>query len=197
MYEIELRTLIDDFGGIKKKLDNLAKPVELGEREVTVFFCNPHQRDFDLRLKINKNRYFLSFKEGSHKTARKEYESDISNPHAVYDLLLKSGFRIKLIVPRVKYTYEYEKFEILLNKIIGLGVGVEVETTVEERGKVDKIKGEIRDFMNSKLGLTRLIDTKEMERMNRKYGKKMNFENVSVKDMLDYVEGSRETLDLF
>ncbi len=194
MYEIELRALVDDFDAIKNRLDNFAKPVKFNERETTIFFFNPHQNDFDLRLRLRKDRYFLSFKEGLHKTARKEIESDVSNPHAIYDLLKSAGFKIKLIVARINYAYQYGKFGILLNKITDWGNAIEVEIAAGEDGNSGQIESEIEEFMKSKLGLANLLSKERLNELNDEYMKKINFDIVKIADLLDYVNGKKESI---
>lgn len=194
MYEIELRALVDDFDAVKNRLDKFTKPVSIGEREVTIFFFNPHQNDFDLRLRLRKDRYFLSFKEGSHKTARKEIESDVSNPHAVYDLLKSAGFKIKLVVARINYAYQYGKFEILLNKITDWGNAIEVEKIIDEDTNSAQIESEIREFMESKIGLAKLLSKERLNELNEEYMKKIDFDEIKMDDLLDYANGRKESL---
>lgn len=194
MYEIELRALVDDFNAIKSRLDSFARQVRIGEKEATVFFFNPHQKDFDLRLRMRKNRCFLSFKEGLHKTARKEVESDISSPHAIYDMLKRAGFKIKFIIARINYAYQYGKFEILLNKITDWGNAIEVETVVDEDNNSGQIESEIKEFMKSKIGLTDLLSKERLNELNEEYMKKIDFEAVRIGDLLDYVNGKKESL---
>ncbi len=194
MYEIELRALVDDFDAVKSRLDSLARPVRIGEKEATVFFFNPHQKDFDLRLRMRKNRCFLSFKEGLHKTARKEVESDVSNPHAVYDMLKRAGFKIKFIIARINYAYQYDKFEILLNKITDWGNAIEVETAIDEDNNSGQIESEIKEFMESKLELSNLLSKEKLNELNEEYMKKIDFEAVMIGDLLDYVNGKKDSL---
>jgi len=196
MYEVELRTLLEDFDSAKEKLDFFAKPVRLNEREVTIFFHNPQKDDFDLRLKLRKNRNFLSFKELSPGNTKKEFESDVSDPGAVYEMLLKSGFKIRMIIPRVKYTYKHGKFEILLNRIIhNIPVLplIEVETVIDEKGDTKKIEQEIRDFMKNKLNLKNLLDDEKLGEINQE-GREMNFDSVSMGDLLDFVSHKKDDL---
>lgn len=194
MYEIELRALVDDFEAVKNRLDKFAKPVRLGEREATIFFFNPHQKDFDLRLRMRKNKCFLSFKEGSHKAARKEIESDVSNPAGMYEMLKTAGFKIKLIVARINYAYQYGKFGILLNKITDWGNAIEVETVVDEDSNSGQIESEIKEFMESRLGLANLLSKERLDELNEEYRKKIDFDKIKMDDLLDYVNGRKEPL---
>lgn len=194
MYEIELRALVDNFETIKKRLDNFAKPVRIGEKEATVFFFNPHQKDFDLRLRMRKNKCFLSFKEGLHKTARKEIESDISNPAGMHELLKMAGFKIKLIVARINYAYQYENFEILLNKITDWGNAIEVEMNVDEDSNSGQIESEIKEFMESRIGLANLLSKEKLNELNEEYRKKIDFDKIKIDDLLDYVNGRKDSL---
>ena len=98
MYEVELRALVKDFDKTKFLLESFANPVDKDKREVTIFFVNSYKEDFDLRLRLHKNRAFLSFKESISKTARKEIETDIEDPVAMFNILLNSGFKIKMII---------------------------------------------------------------------------------------------------
>ncbi len=194
MYEIELRALVDDFEAVKNKLDSFAKPIKSNEKEATIFFFNPHQKDFDLRLRLRKERCFLSFKEGSHKAARMEIESDISNPAGMYKMLKMAGFKIKLIVARINYAYKYGKFEILLNKIADWGNAIEVEIAADEDGNSGQIESEIKEFMKSKLGLADLLSKEKLDELNEDYRKKIDFNKIKIVDLLDYVNGRKDSL---
>jgi len=190
MYEIELRALVDNFDLIKSKLDKFEKK-EADKREATIFFINPHKDDFELRLRLEKGRSYLSFKEGHHKSARKEIELDISNPEAMYRLLLASGFTIKMIVARVKYTYCHKDFEILLNCVINWGDAVEVEKIVENEKDSENVEAEIENFIKEELGL-KLLAKEKLKEMNKEYCEKIDFEKISVLDLLDYVQEKRD-----
>ncbi len=197
MYEVEVRTLVKDFDSFKGKLDSSFEPVKLNQREVTIFFFNPNKDNFDLRLKLRKNRKFLSFKETLPDSAKKEIESDITNPEGIYNLLLKSGFEIKMIIPRVKYTYKHGKFEILLNKIVhDLPVLplIEVETTVEDKRDADKAENEIRDFMENELGLKNLLNDGKLKKINDSYMKQMEFDSFSIESLLDFVHEKNDDI---
>jgi predicted adenylyl cyclase CyaB len=194
MYEIELRSIVDDFASIKSKLDDFAEPIQLEEREITVFFTNPNNDKFDLRLKMTKNKNLLSFKEGLDKTARKEIESDVSNPHSIYSLLLQSGFNIKIIIARVKYRYKYDKFEILLNKVLNWGTAVEVETMVEDEANAEEIKKEIKEFIHTKLGLPNLLSNEELLSRNEKYKQSIKFEDIPFSRLTKYINNEENNL---
>ncbi|MBN1644982.1 CYTH domain-containing protein [Candidatus Woesearchaeota archaeon] len=194
MYEIELRSIVDDFDSIKSKLDNFAKPIELEEKEVTIFFTNPHNSKFDLRLKLTKNKNILSFKESLDKTARKEIESEVSNSYSIYSLLLQSGFAVKMIVARIKYIYKYNKFDILLNKILNWGDAVEVERIVEDETDAEKIEEEIKEFINTKLGLPQLLSKEELLSRNEKYAKNIKLENIDFNKLLRYINDKEDNL---
>jgi predicted adenylyl cyclase CyaB len=194
MYEIELRSIVDDFASIKSKLDGFAEPIQLEEREITVFFTNPTNTEFDLRLKMTKNKNILSFKEGLDKTARKEIESEVSNPESIYSLLLQSGFNIKIIIGRVKYLYKYDKFEILLNKVCNWGTAVEVETMAEDEHNAEEIKKEITEFIHNKLGLPNLLSNEELLNRNEKYTQNIKFEDIPFNKLLKYINNEENNL---
>lgn len=194
MYEVELRALVNDFEGMKARLASLAKPSRLDEREVTVFFSNPQNDAFDLRLRLRKHKYLLNFKEGLAKTARKEIESGISDPHAIYELLLLTGFKIRMIIARVKNTYVLGKFEILLNSIIDWGDAIEVETMINDQRLAEPTRSEIEKFMHDNLGITQLLSKDDLTAMNNRYGARIDFTKIPFDSLLDYVNGTKESL---
>ncbi|MFH1591867.1 MAG: hypothetical protein ABIB47_00675 [Candidatus Woesearchaeota archaeon] len=194
MYEVEIRALVKDFDDVKKKLDGFATPTSPSAREVTIFFFNPYNDNYDIRLILRKNKFILGYKEKLSKKARKEIESDISNPDAIYDLLTHSGFEIRMIVARVKYLYQYENYKILLNRIIDWGDAIEVEILIEEEKDVDIIEKNIKNFMLSKLEISELLENHTLQSMNGDYCKKINFNNILLKDLLDYVYGKKNDL---
>jgi len=189
MYEVELRALVDNFEGIKKKLEDLGDKIFENQREVTIFFFNPNKDDFDLRLKLTKDKNIISFKEGISKKARKEIESEVSNPKAIYDLLLESGFKIKMIVGRVKHVYQYKNFNILLNKVLNWGDAVEVETEIKSEEEAEEAEKEIKDFIQKKLGLKNLLSKERMLEMNEEYNNKYDFNSINLDLLIDYVNG--------
>jgi len=193
MYEVEVRALVD-FDSMKRKLDKSAKPLKLNEREATIFFFNPEKEDFELRLRFRKNNYILSYKESLSKTARKEIETEISNPDALYHLLLGAGFKIKMIVARVKFTYLYNKFEILLNRIADWGDAIEVESVIEDEGDAGKTESEIREFMKTKLGISNLLGNEKLKSLNEDYRRKIDFYDIPLETLLEYVNGKRNYL---
>lgn len=195
MYEIELRALVDGFDKTREKLDNIAEPVKLNQKEATIFFYNPSQNDFELRLRLRKNKYILSFKEALSKKARKEIESEVSNPEAVYDLLLKSGFKISMIVARVKFNYIYNEFEILLNRIIDWGDAIEVETKSDSDDNVEQIRESIREFMKSKLGIHKFLTRGNLKLMNNEYRSKIDFSSIKLQELIDYVSEAKDDIN--
>ena len=194
MYEVELRALVKDFNSVKNKISTLAQNTESDSREVTVFMFNPHKEDFELRLRLQKNRAFLNFKESMDKTARKEIESDVANPSAMYELLLNSGFKIKQIIARTKYSYKHDKFDILLNRIAEWGDAIEVERCVENEENAEKIESEIKEFMTNNLGIPELLSKETLKKMNVEYQSKIDFNKISIIDLIDYVNHRKEDI---
>ncbi|MBW3003217.1 CYTH domain-containing protein [Candidatus Woesearchaeota archaeon] len=188
MYEVELRGLVDDFNNVKERIESFAKPLALGQREATFFFHNPEKDDFHIRLRIRKDECVLSFKEQADLEVRKEVETKVSNPEAVYDLLKLSGFKIKYIFARVTYKYIHDKFEIMLNRVLDWGDAVEVETMVEDDGKVDTIKHEIKEIIEGKLGLP-LLSHDDMKKRIDEFTAKVDLDTIKVEDLVKYVEG--------
>ncbi|KKQ94783.1 MAG: hypothetical protein UT66_C0028G0013 [candidate division CPR2 bacterium GW2011_GWC1_39_9] len=194
MYEIELRALINDFAAIKKKLDSFASLVKDGEREATIFLSNPHKKDFDLRLKFKKDKYFLSFKSDPSKNVRKEIESDISDPEAIYEMLINSGFETQLIVARINYLYNYGGYDILLNEIIDWGNAIEVEKMVDGKEDTEKVEKEMKEFMNRQLDIKELLNREELVRLNGIYKNKADFDKIKADDLIAFVSGEIDNI---
>ena len=194
MYEVELRALVQDHESIKNKLREIAQPINENQKEVTIFFINPHKEGFDLRLRLQKNKTILSFKEGLSKTARKELETTIENPKTTYHLLLESGFKIRMIVARIKHNYKHEKFDILLNKVLHWGDAVEVERTIENKEHAEQTEKEIAEFIINTLKIPELLPKEKMLEMNNKYNNEINFDAISIQDLIDYVQDIKEDI---
>jgi len=195
MYEIELRALIKNFEEFKNKLDNIAKVISKDEREVTIYFINEAKEGFDLRLRLKKDTYIISYKESLSKSARKEIESEISNPKAIYDLLIESGFKIRMIVARINYKYIKDNFEILLNRVVDWGDALEVETMIYDKEKVNEAEESIKQFMYGELGITELFTKEQMKKINDIYCSN-NKLNITVEELIDYVNGKKEIIKL-
>ncbi len=194
MYEVESRALVNSFDKMREKLDSFAKKKESDVREVTVFLFNPHKDDFELRLRLQKERAFLNFKESLNKIGRKEIESNVSDPVAIYDLLLHSGFKVKQIIARTKYTYLHDKFEILLNRIVDWGDAMEVETIVNNETQAEQASADIKEFMNSILGVPELLSKERLKELNAQYQNKVDFEKIHMQDLLDYVNEKKDSI---
>jgi len=194
MYEVELRALVQDFESVKNKLRGITRLVSEDQREVTIFFINPHKEGFDLRLRLQKDKTILSFKEGLSKTARKEIETSIENPKTAYELLIESGFKIRMIVARIKHNYKHEKFNILLNRVLHWGNAVEVEATIENEEHAEQTEKEIAEFIINTLEIPKILPKEKMLEMNNEYNNKIDFEAISIQDLIDYVQDIKEEI---
>lgn len=197
MYEVELRSLIKDIKEMQKKIKSFSKTLSENEREVNIFFINPLKKDFDIKIRLRKNKYFLMYKGSSKNKARIEFESQISDPCAVFNILVESGFQIELAVARIKYTYKYENYEIMLNEVINWGDAVEAEIIIDDNKLAEAAENNVKKFMKSKLGITNLLSNSELEILNKIYQKKLLLNKIKMNELMDYVNNKTDKLNFF
>lgn len=197
MYEVELRSLIKDIKEMQKKIKSFSKTLSENEREVNIFFINPLKKDFDIKIRLRKNKYFLMYKGSSKNKARIEFESQISDPCAVFNILVESGFQIELAVARIKYTYKYENYEIMLNEVINWGDAVEAEIIIDDNKLAEAAENNVKKFMKSKLVITNLLSNSELEILNKIYQKKLLLNKIKMNELMDYVNNKTDKLNFF
>jgi len=99
-----------------------------------------------LRIRHDNKKYILAYHSCHYGDDGKllktdEYETEIENPDIMREILEKIGMKLKVTVKKHRKYYKYKNFEILLDKIEGLGWFIEVEAKVVNDSP-EKIKEE-------------------------------------------------------
>jgi predicted adenylyl cyclase CyaB len=110
------------------------------------------------RLRTKNQKHFLTYKvdiyEGTIWKYSDESETEISDIEAFKKVMFHLGLQVLVVVENNKYTYETDKFELVLEKVTDLGNFLEVEYKTDDETKtVDQIKNEVKQFILS-LGLS-------------------------------------------
>ena len=82
-----------------------------------------------------------------------EWESDVKNTKGLSKILLQCGFKLFGVVAKNRIKYEFQDFEINIDKVRGLGNFIEVELLALNKDQGLKI---IKSFLYS-LGIKKLI----------------------------------------
>lgn len=161
-FEIELRYKVDSVEGLKTFLSENARLVSSNVNQKDSYF-SPENKDFFavdypfewLRVRKSEKGNFFAYKhfypENSPINSHcEEHETKIDNYDALNTILLKLGFKLKLVVEKTRTTWIYENVEIVIDEVNGLGSFIELEAkghfnSVDDANKclytfVDKIK---------------------------------------------------------
>jgi len=136
--EIEMRVKVDNFDGVIKKITQMGAVLVKEQRQIDVYYGETSLYDklgysFMLRVRREGVKSFLTYKGAKLKIdgVWEEYETEISDPEAVVEMLVSSGFDKIIEVSKIRKEYKLEKFSICLDKIENLGSFVEIEEVGE------------------------------------------------------------------
>jgi len=101
-----------------------------------------------------------------------------------------------MIIARVKDTFRYNQFEILLNEVIDWGNAMEVEAMIDNEEDAKETEEKIEEFMKNELGIEKLLEKEKLLEMNEEYNNKVDFESVKIEDVIDYVQGKTDNIKL-
>lgn len=109
-----------------------------------------------LRLREKNNDFSITYKddvfEGDKWLYSNEFETKVDDIVVLKKIFEKLGLKKFIVIDNKKETYEYNKYEIVLEDVKDLGLFMEVELCTNDDVDVKKIKKEIQQFIDS-LGL--------------------------------------------
>ena len=142
--EIEVKLKIDesDYKRIKKLLESKSDNIK-EVKEIDTYYLTPLTKYNQecLRIRLEDNKYLLSYKCFDSENVRCEYESLIDNFSNLEEILYHLGCKKKGVIEknRIKIMYK-DKYEFSLDIVEGIGLFLEVEVKRIEYKKEEEIK---------------------------------------------------------
>ncbi len=165
MKEIEILVEVyDDIADIKKKL---AKYEYVGLKQtIDEYYYDPKRDDLKpdkdnqlshcLRLRRKNDEYYITYKDdifdGNKWLYSNEYETKVESFEMTREIFKRLGLEKFIVLDNQKEIYKTDKYEIALENVRDLGIFMEVEYCTNDNVDVNKIKGEIQEFID-KLGI--------------------------------------------
>lgn len=164
MREIEIKIKVKDLKAVEQKLRekgcNISEPIEqhdviYASREMVERFEVSKEDDLITRIRQLPNKTILTLKQQrSNEMDNLEYETEISDPKEMHQILLTLGQKPVTRVNKQRRTCKLEDYEICLDEIEGLGTFVEFEKLTSEDADPDQVRAELFQAAES-LGLSR------------------------------------------
>lgn len=139
--EVEIKVILKNPEEVEEKLKQIAKFVKEKEQK-DEYFTPQHEDFFDvdppleyIRVReeggtANIEYQFLHFDDDGTLLKTDEYETNVDNPEMMKIILKKLDMRHKVTVTKLRKTYEYKDFEVMIDHIKELGYFIEVEAKV-------------------------------------------------------------------
>lgn len=140
--EVEIKVKIIDPEKVEEVLKNKTEFIKEKEQRDEYFVPinkdyfneNPTKEYLRIRHDEQNRKYVLAyhychFGEDGRLLKTDEYETEISDPDIMRKILEMIGMKHKVTVKKYRRYYRYKDFEILLDKVEGLGWFMEVEAT--------------------------------------------------------------------
>lgn len=158
--EVEIKIKINNFRGIKNKLQKYGKPVKL-IKQIDEYYI-PCHRDFFkqkpfpvewLRIRTNPDRTIFEYDKSINKNANgeqeyaEEYETEVSCPDELRKILKFLDFKKVIIVEKKREIWNCGNLEICLDKVKDLGFFIETEAIGNFKNSKEAKKA-CHDFLN-------------------------------------------------
>ena len=150
MIEVEIRAKVRDFESIKNKLNELNAKFVKTEKQADHIFGRAKDLDeehkiidgyFVARIRERDNKKSVEFKEIKRAGAGMEFSSPLASLESGLNFLEKLDFVEAFTVSKVRETYNYQDFEICLDKVEQLGLFIEIEHPCKDDGdKTEALK---------------------------------------------------------
>jgi predicted adenylyl cyclase CyaB len=158
--EVELRARIKDPQKLEENLQKLSgiREIKSSVRQVDVYLRHESDRERKLVIRIRKNYKnddgWLTFKARSSEKediAWEDFDTTIKGAEKLERLLVSNGYVYVCLVDKIRQSFQYEDFEINVDKVRDLGLFIEIEKQ-GEKTEVPKLKKEIKALL-SQLGI--------------------------------------------
>lgn len=183
---IELEILVEVKSAYHVALKELNKFKFISEDYVEdVYYYDPLRKDLlpnnnrlysSFRLRKKGNNFYVTYKNdiflGDKWLYSNEQEVQISNFDTMKEILDKLGLKPLVSIENKKKIFNYNDYEIVLEKVDNLGVFLEVEIKREiEESQIFKEKRKIQEFINSlNLEVSEELNSGKPELLLKKYG---------------------------
>lgn len=140
--EVEIKIKINNFRGIKNKLQKYSKLVKL-IKQIDEYYIPCHKDFFKqkpfpvewLRIRTNPDRTIFEYDKSIKKNANgeqeyaEEYETEVSRPDELKKILKFLSFKTVITVEKEREIWDCDDLKICLDKVKDLGFFIEIEAT--------------------------------------------------------------------
>src|SRR3989344_8878427 len=147
MREIEIKIKVKNLKAVEQRLlakgAKISEPIEqrdviYSSKEMVERFEVSKEGDLITRIRRLKNKTILTLKQQrSNEMDNLEYETEISDPEAMHQILLALGQKPVVKVSKQRRTCKLADYEICLDEVEGLGTFVEFEKLTSEDANPD------------------------------------------------------------
>lgn len=153
--EIEIRAKIDNLKEVERCFNELKEVQILAQAVRQVDTYLRHQADKErllvIRIRRKDKQAILSFKAKSvdpkGDTAWYDYDTEISAPNKLEDILISSGYVYVCVIDKVRDSFKWQNFEINIDNIRDLGLFIEIEA-----------QGEAKDIEEKKKEMSKILE---------------------------------------
>ncbi|MFA6097462.1 MAG: class IV adenylate cyclase [Candidatus Paceibacterota bacterium] len=164
MREIEIKLKVENLGELAKKLSErgyeLSDPIQ--QHDIVYSLKDKPQRieyakegDISIRIRRSGGKAELNLKQQqSNEMDNLEYETEVKDPEAMHQILLKLGYVPEVEVKKIRRKGKLGPYEICLDEVERLGTFVELEKLAPDNTDPEEIREELFRELE-KLGLSR------------------------------------------
>jgi len=158
--EIEIKAKVNNLAKLRKQVLNLGAKKIKNKHQVDLYLSPPHKSFFNtcyyLRVRqdlINKTASFdyHILKSSGQYSVSKETEVEVKNGKVLLKILKELDFTEICVIDKKREVFQYQDFEIVLDKVKNLGNFIEVELKGSFRNR-EKHKNRIIEILD-KLGV--------------------------------------------
>ena len=161
MIEVEVKARVKDPKRVERSIIALgASPIGIEAQADTYYsmpYCDFAKTDEALRIRVQDNKYFLTYKGPKMDTiskTRKEYEIEVNDADIMGNILSSLRFTPVATIVKKRKKYRLGDFIISLDEVRNLGDFIEVEISIRDsKSHEEKVESIFRLF--EKLGIKR------------------------------------------
>lgn len=151
MIEVEVRGKIKNIDFVKESLNKIEAQFIKNVKQIDRIFGHPKFLDKEnkiiegglvARIRQVDNSARLEFKEIIRQGGGFEIEANLDNVDFGIKLLEKLDFNESFVISKVRDVYEYNDFEIAIDRVEQLGSFIEIEKMVSSKEEIDKTRQE-------------------------------------------------------
>jgi len=174
MIEVEIRGKIKDIGSVKESLNKIGAKFIKNVKQIDRIFGHPKFLDKEnkiiegglvARIRQIDNNAKLEFKEIIRQGGGFEIETTLDNVDFGIELLGKLDFNKSFVISKTRDVYQYNDFEIAVDRVEQLGSFIEIEKMVGFKEEAEKARQECAALLKQ--------ISRDVQITNEKYGDMM------------------------